>query len=57
MTMKTDGDKLVITIQNMKAAGKDSKTGKTKLIAGTGGYVAVDHPSGAKLMVNVIVPK
>lgn len=57
LTVKVDGDKLVLTVPNLKAAGKDSKTGKTKLIAGTGGYVTIDHPSGAKVMVNVIVPK
>lgn len=57
LNVKVDGDKLTLTVPNLKASGKDSKTGKTKLIAGTGGYIALDHPSGAKVMVNVIVPK
>jgi hypothetical protein len=50
------GDTLTITVPNLKAAGKKSASGKTKLIAGTGGFVAVDHASGAKVSLNVTVP-
>jgi hypothetical protein len=50
------GDTLTITVPNLKAAGKVSQSGKTKLVAGTGGFVNVDHPSGAKFSLNVTVP-
>lgn len=50
------GDVMTITVPNLKAAGRVSSTGKTKLIASTGGYVATDHASGAKVMVNITIP-
>jgi hypothetical protein len=56
MTMKVEGNKLIITILDLKANGKKSASGKTKIIAGTGGFTGVDHASGAKVSVNVTVP-
>ena len=57
ITIKVDGDKLVVTIPNLKAEGELSSTGKTKLIASTHGAVEIDHPRrGLKLALNVTVP-
>jgi hypothetical protein len=56
LKLEVKGDGLLITVPNLKAAGKPSSTGKTKLVASTGGYVTLDHPSGAKVMVNVTIP-
>lgn len=56
MTMKVQGDKLLIEITSLKADGKKSASGKTKIIAGTGGFTGIDHSSGAKISVNVTVP-
>ncbi len=55
--VKVQGDKLMITVPNLKAAGRPSSTGKTMVIATTNGFMAVDHASGAKVMVNVTIPK
>jgi hypothetical protein len=56
--VKVDGKKLVITVLDVTARGKASSTGKTRLIAGTGGALAVDHPTvkGLKIALNVMVP-
>lgn len=54
--MEVKGDKLIMTV-DLKGDGVVSKSGKTKLIAGTGGFVAVSHASGAKVSVNVTIPK
>jgi hypothetical protein len=56
LKIEVKGDGLLITVPNLKAKGKISKSGKTKIVAGTGGFIAVDHPSGAKVSVNVTVP-
>lgn len=56
VSMKVNGDVLTITV-DLKAKGTASKSGKTSIIAGTGGFVAVDHKSGAKVSLNVTVPK
>lgn len=54
--MKVVGDNLVLTI-GLKATGKRSSTGKTMLIASTGGAVAVPYGSRqVKVAVNVMVP-
>lgn len=47
------GDVMTITVPNLKAAGKPSKTGKTKLIATTNGFVAAGD---VKVMLNVTIP-
>ena len=54
--MKVDGDKLHIVI-DLKAKGAVSKSGKTMIIAGTGGFVSTGHANGSKISVNVTVPK
>jgi hypothetical protein len=56
LKIEVKGDGLFITVPNLKVKGKASKTGKTNIVAGTGGFVTVDHPSGAKVSVNVTVP-
>jgi hypothetical protein len=55
--VKVDGNKLVITVLNVTNRGKPS-TGKTRLIASTGGSLPVDHPKikGLKVALNVMVP-
>lgn len=54
--MEVKGDKLIMTV-DLKGDGVVSKSGKTKIIASTGGFVAVSHSSEAKVSVNVTVPK
>lgn len=54
--MKVAGDKLTITI-DLAAAGKLSSTGKTMLIATTGGAQPVSHSRGPKVAINVMVPR
>ncbi|HVH73298.1 MAG TPA: hypothetical protein VM755_00125 [Stellaceae bacterium] len=52
--MKVDGDKLVLTF-DLKAPGKVSSTGRTKLIATTRGAVPVPHAKRAvTLAVNLM---
>jgi hypothetical protein len=55
---KVEGSKLIVTI-DLTNAGKLSSTGKTKLIATTGGAISIDCGKvreGVKLAVNVMVP-
>lgn len=54
--MEVKGDKLMIEI-DLKAKGSASKSGKTNIIAGTGGFVATGHANGSKVSVNVTTPK
>lgn len=59
MNIENKGDKLVITLDISKAAWDDAppskSTGKTKVVAGTGGFLAVNTPHGtARLSVNLI---
>jgi hypothetical protein len=56
--VKVDGNKLVITVLDVTSPGKPSSTGKTRLIASTGGSLPVDHPKikGLKVALNVMVP-
>lgn len=54
--MEVKGNKLIMTV-DLSAKGAVSKTGKTMIIAGTGGFVAVNHATGAKVSVNVTIPK
>lgn len=56
VVMKIEGDKLVMTV-DLKAKGAVSKSGKTMIIAGTGGFVPTGHANGSKVSVNVTVPK
>jgi hypothetical protein len=54
--MKVTSDKLLITV-DLKAPGKLSSTGKTKLIASTRGAISVEYKNrGVKAAVNVTVP-
>ncbi len=55
--MGVDGKILTITI-DLSARGKASSTGKTRLIATTGGSQSVDCDGreGVKVAVNVMVP-
>jgi len=55
--VKVEGNKLVITVLDLNR-GKPSSTGKTRLIASTGGSLPVDHPKikGLKVALNVMVP-
>jgi hypothetical protein len=55
VTCAVKGDLLTITV-DLKKAGKKSKTGKTLLVATTNGAVPVEHSSGAKVSINVMVP-
>lgn len=61
MEVKFDKSKLVISIPVTKeSVGKAplSKSGKTKLVASTGGFSAVaDAPFGLKISLNVIADK
>lgn len=54
--MEVKGDTLTITI-DLKAKGAVSKSGKTMIIAGTGGFMPTGHANGSKVSVNVTVPK
>ena len=56
--VKVDGNKVVITVLDVTARGKESSTGKTRIIAGTGGALPVDHPKvkGIRVALNVTVP-
>ncbi len=57
ITYVVEGDKLVITIPDLKAKGKPSSTGKTMLIASSQGAVPIEHKrSGIKFALNVTVP-
>jgi hypothetical protein len=57
ITMKVDGKTLTITV-DLSASGKTSSTGKTRLIATTGGAQSVDcnGREGVKVAINVMVP-
>lgn len=55
-TFKIEGNKLTITVPNLKAEGRPSSSGKRKIVAGTNGFVAIDHESGAQVSLNVTVP-
>ena len=56
--VKVDGNKLVITVLDVTARGKESSTKKRRIIAGTGGALAIDHPKvkGITIALNVMVP-
>jgi len=58
LDVKVEGNKIVITVLDVTQKGKASSTGKTRLIAGTGGALPVDHPKvkGIKIALNVMVP-
>jgi hypothetical protein len=55
--LKVTGDKLVITI-DLTRSGTPSSTGKTKLVASTGGAVPIDYAkrAGLKVALNVMAP-
>ena len=53
---KIDKDTLTITIDLNESFGS-SKSGKTTIIATTGGNVSLGHASGAVLGLNVYKPK
>jgi len=50
------GDTLIIKV-NLKAPATDSKSGKTKLLASTGGFIDVPGSPGTKVSLNITVPK
>lgn len=50
--MTVDGDKLTIEIDLTKDFGL-SKTGKTSVVASTGGFAEVDGKPGLKLNLNL----
>lgn len=56
VSMKLEGDKLVVTFDVSKKAIEDappSSTGKTKLVASTRGYTGISTPHGiVKVMLN-----
>jgi hypothetical protein len=58
LDIKVDGNKIVITVLDVTKNGKTSSTGKTRLIASTGGAQPVDHPKvkGIKVALNVMIP-
>jgi hypothetical protein len=56
VAMEVKGDKLIMTV-DLSKAGAISKSGKTTIIAGTGGFVPTGHANGSKVSVNVTVPK
>jgi hypothetical protein len=56
MQVKVQGDKLIIEIDVSPAALKAaplSKTGKSRLVASTGGFVAVEGKGNLKLGLNL----
>jgi hypothetical protein len=56
--IEISGDQVLIRILDIKAEGRPSSTGKSMLIASTGGTVPVDHPQrpGLKIALNAMVP-
>ena len=56
ITYARDGNKLIITVTDLTVPGVLSGSGKSHIIAGTGGFVAVDG-AGVSFAVNVIRPK
>jgi hypothetical protein len=56
VTTSVSGDTLIIKV-NLKAPAADSKSGKTKLLASTGGFIDVPGADGAKVSLNVTLPK
>lgn len=50
--MKVDGDKLTIAI-DLSVAGEPSSTGKTRLLAKTGGPIPVPGHDGISININV----
>lgn len=60
VTIARDGNDIVIRVKADPAAAKAatlSSTGKTKLLATTGGAMAADCPiSGVKVALNVTMP-
>lgn len=59
VSMKVDGDKLVITLDISKAArdkAEPSSTGKTKTLASTRGFTALSTPAGlVKVSLNASI--
>lgn len=55
--IKVEGSKLVITV-DLTGPTKPSSTGKTRLVATTGGAQPVDYPKlpGLKVALNVTIP-
>jgi hypothetical protein len=58
LDIKVEGNKLVITVLDVTAKGRESASGKTRLIATTGAAWPVDHPKvkGIKVAINVTIP-
>lgn len=58
VTTEVKNDKLVVTIDVSKAvldAAEPSKTGKSHIVAGTSGFIAVQTPAGpVRLSLNAI---
>lgn len=52
MDIKVTGDKL--SIEAILSKGTPSKTGKTLILASTGGFVAVQGADNIKVSINVI---
>lgn len=55
ISVKTNGNKLTITIDLSKSFG-ESKSGKTEIVATTGGNVIVDVDTQTKMGINVYKP-
>lgn len=57
ITFKVEGKKLIITVEDLDAAGTLSSSGKTKLIASSRGAWPVEYKRpGLKIALNVTVP-
>lgn len=57
MEAKIVGENIVITMRLTKSKdAKLSSTGKSKMLATTGGYIPVEGEGGMKFSVNVIEP-
>jgi len=52
----TTKDKLIITI-DLNAKGETSKTGKSTLIASTHGFINLNHPPRARVILNATPPR
>lgn len=52
ISVKQDGDKIIITISGIDATGQSSGSGKTKVVASTNGNIAVGaRQSDGKVLV------
>lgn len=59
LEIKVDGNRLIISVDvspEAVARARVSSTGKSKLVASTGGFTAIRELPGMKLAINVTAP-